>query len=610
MEGFRSFVKGPLGKALLVLFTIPFAVIGVESYFTGSNSQNVSQMVNGEPISKDELDAQIKAIRANYLQQVGGDESLLNQDVIEKTALNNLILRRLIVQQTNKLGIMLSQAQIEQLLTTIAGFQENGVFSPAKYEAYLKANHLTSQEFVNSVRQDRAIEMLLTSLGMSLINQHDIQQVNNLANEQRQVYVASVPFAEYLNQVTATDGEIQSYYEQHKNQFVQLPKVNVEYLHLPVGLVKVEADVTDADIQQAYQQYQQNLPKTVRHILITTDARSEDEAKKRADEAYAKLQAGSTFAQVATEYSEDIESKAKGGLITGYAQGQFSDSFDQAVKNVTIGQTSAPVKTNFGYHIIAVDSQQPATLESMKEQLTAQVKKQKSETAFVELVNRLNESVVSTDSLEVIQQEVKSATIEKVTDISPKNKHPILGQLAVKNRLFGADVKQGDRHVSGNIALANGDQVWVKVTQYSPAGVPALEQVREQVKAKVLEEKAMQMAKAKIQPVLDGFKSKPAQEVLAQSSIKFENAGVWGRERQFPVGQVALSLAPPQAGHWSVGTTIFDNELLVVAVADVKHEMSQNVALQGQYAQQYMQTRVNQEINDYTHYLKSIAKIK
>lgn len=610
MEGFRSFVKGPLGKALLVLFTIPFAVIGVESYFTGSSSQNVSQMVNGEPISKDELDAQIKAIRANYLQQVGGDESLLNQDVIEKTALNNLILRRLIVQQTNKLGIMLSQAQIEQLLTTIAGFQENGVFSPAKYEAYLKGNKLTSQEFVNSVRQDRAIEMLLTSLGMSLINQHDIQQVSNLANEQRQVYVASVPFAEYLSQVTATDGEIQSYYEQHKNQFVQLPKVNVEYLHLPTELVKVEADVTDADIQQAYQQYQQNLPKTVRHILITTDARSEDEAKKRADEAYAKLQAGSTFAQVATEYSEDIESKAKGGLITGYAQGQFSDSFDQAVKNVTIGQTSAPVKTNFGYHIIAVDSQQPATLESMKEQLTAQVKKQKSETAFVELVNRLNESVVSADSLEVIQQEVKSATIEKVTDISPKNKHPILGQLAVKNRLFGADVKQGDRHVSGNIALANGDQVWVKVTQYSPAGVPALEQVREQVKAKVLEEKAMQMAKAKIQPVLDGFKSKPAQEVLAQSSIKFENAGVWGRERQFPVGQVALSLAPPQAGHWSVGTTIFDNELLVVAVADVKHEMSQNVALQGQYAQQYMQTRVNQEINDYTHYLKSIAKIK
>lgn len=610
MEGFRSFVKGPLGKALLVLFTIPFAVIGVESYFTGSNSQNVSQMVNGEPISKDELDAQIKAIRANYLQQVGGDESLLNQDVIEKTALNNLILRRLIVQQTNKLGIMLSQAQIEQLLTIIAGFQENGVFSPAKYEAYLKANHLTSQEFVNSVRQDRAIEMLLTSLGMSLINQHDIQQVSNLANEQRQVYVASVPFAEYLSQVTATDGEIQSYYEQHKNQFVQLPKVNVEYLHLPVELVKAEADVTDADIQQAYQQYQQNLPKTVRHILITTDARSEDEAKKRADEAYAKLQAGSTFAQVATEYSEDIESKAKGGLITGYAQGQFSDSFDQAVKNVTIGQTSAPVKTNFGYHIIAVDSQQPATLESMKEQLTAQVKKQKSETAFVELVNRLNESVVSADSLDVIQQEVKSATIEKVTDISPKNKHPILGQLAVKNRLFGSDVKQGDRHVSGNIALANGDQVWVKVTQYSPAGVPALEQVREQVKAKVLEEKAMQMAKAKIQPVLDGFKSKPAQEVLAQSSIKFENAGVWGRERQFPVGQVALSLTPPKEGHWSVGTTIFDNELLVVAVADVKHEMSQNVALQGQYAQQYMQTRVNQEINDYTHYLKSIAKIK
>lgn len=612
MDGFRNFVKGPLGKGLLVLFTIPFAVIGIESYFTSSSSPNVSQVVNGVPISKDEVDVQIKALREGYLQQVGGDVSLLNQEMIEKRASDNLLYRNLLMQQTNKLGIILSQAQVEQMLTTIPSFQENGVFSPAKYESYLKHSNLTSQEFVNGVRQDRAIEMLLANLMMSLINQHDVQQLNKLKNEQRQVYLASLSFAEYLNQVTASESEIQSYYDKNKNQFIQLPRVNVEYLHLPVELIKTEIVVSDVDIKNAYQNYVQNLPKTVKHILITTDARSEAEAKKRADEAYAQLQVGTSFAQVASQYSEDAESKNKGGVISSYASGQFSDSFDQAVKNTTVGQTSVPVKTNFGYHIIHVDSQQAQSIESLKEQLITQVKKQKQEIAFTELVNRLNEMAISSDSLEVIQQEVKTVNIQKVTGLTPKNKDPILSQIQVKARLFGDDVKKGDRHVSGNIQLANGDQVWVKVTHYVPSGVLQLVDIAEQVKAKVLEEKAMQMAKAKVQTMLDSFKTRPAQEVIANNTkVKFENAGYWVRGKQLTsVENLAFSLTPPKAGYWSVGTSILDKELLILAVANVKYDMKTGEEPQKLYMQEYAQERIKQEVNDYTHYLKSIAKIK
>lgn len=611
MDGFRNFVKGPLGKGLLVLFTIPFAVIGIESYFTGSSSQNVSQVVNGVPISKEEVDVQIKSLREGYLQQVGGDVSLLNQEMIEKRASDNLLYRQLLMQQTNKLGIVLSQAQVEQMLTTIPSFQENGVFSPTKYENYLKHSNLTSQEFVNGVRQDRSIEMLLANLMMGLVNQHDVQQLNKLKNEQRQVYLASLSFAEYLSQVSATDSEIQSYYEKHKNQFIQLPSVNVEYLHLPVDLVKTEVTVSDADIQSAYQQYVQNLAKTVKHILITTDSRSEADAKKRADEAYAQLQAGTSFAQVASQYSEDVDSKDKGGVIAGYAVGQLSDSFDQAVKNATIGQATTPVKTNFGYHIIHVDSQQAPSLESLKEQLTAQVKKQKQEVAFTEMVNRLNELAVSSDSLETIQQEVKTVHVQKISGITPKNRDQVLGQLPVKARLFGDDVKKGDRHVSGNIQLSNGDQVWVKVTHYSPAGVPPLADINDQVKGKVLEEKAMQMAQAKVQTMLDDFKTKPAQDVLANSSVKFENAGYWGRGNQIAtVENLAFSLTPPKEGHWSVGTSVLDKELLILAVADVKYAVKDGAEVSKAYSHEYLQERVKQEVNDYTHYLKSIAKIK
>lgn len=612
MEGFRNFVKGPLGKGLLVLFTIPFAVIGIESYFTGSSAKNVSQVVNGDVISTDELDTQIKALREGYLQQVQGDASLLNEEFIKKAALNNLTLRRLLIQQTEKLGIILSQAQVEQMLTQVPSFQEDGVFSPTKYEAYLKHINSNNQEFVNGVRQDRAIEVLINSLNMSLLNPHDMQQRLNLLTEQRHVYLASIPFSEYIKDVTVSQSEIESYYQQHKNQFVQLPKVKVEYLLLPAAHGKTDVNVSDAELQQAYQQYQQSLPKTIKHILITTETRNDAEAKKRADEAYAKIQAGSSFNQIASEYSEDIDSKDKGGVIANYTEGAFPESFDKAVKSVTVGQVSAPIKTDFGYHLILAEQATPASLESVKAQLVAQVQKQKSENAQIELVNRLNELAVSSDSLETIKQEVQGSTIEVADDITPKSKHPILSQTAVKQRLFGEDVKKGDRHVSGNIQLANGDQVWVKVTQYTPAGIPELAQITEQVKQKVIYEKAMQMAKAKVQTTLDAFKDKPAQEVLASGGIKFEDAGLWERGKHLPeVQQLAFSLTPPKEGHWTIGTTSLDQELLIVAIGSVKSRSTQLSAEQQQQLQAgYTQMRANQELNDYTEYLKSKATIK
>lgn len=614
MDAFRNFVKSWFGKAFLLMISVPFIVMGIEGYFASSSSTNVSQVVNGDVISKEELDTQIKALRDGYLnsQSVNGDASLLNQEFIEKAALNNLILRRLLIQQTEKLGIVLTEAQIEQSLTQITGFQENGVFSPAKYEAYLKSRNMTSQEFVQGIRRDRAIDVLLANLSMALVNEKDLQQILNLATEQRHLHVASIPFAEYLANVQVSDAEIQQYYEQHKNQLVQLAKVDVDYIVVSPEQMKLDVTVSEDDIKQAYQQYVQNLPKTVKHILITTDTRNDAEAKQRADEAYAKLTAGSSFAQVASEYSEDVDSKEKGGTITGYAEGVFSESFDKAVKDVQAGQMSKPVKTNFGYHIIAVEQTATApTLDSIKAELTAQVQKQKTDVAYADAINRTNEAVIGSDSLDVVKQDVKDATVESIKGISPTNKHPILGEVAVKSRLFGAEVKQGDRHAQSSIQLANGQSVWVKVTNYIPAGVPTLDAVKEQVKTLVAEEKAMQQAKAKIQATLDAFKSQPAETVLATGNIKFEDAGFSVRGQQIPAVQhLAFSLPAPQQGFWSVGTTKLDKELLIVAVSDVKAPTEQNQQQKTTYQQLYTSSRAQQELADYMEYLKANAKIE
>lgn len=109
------------------------------------------------------------------------------------------------------------------------------------------------------------------------------------------------------------------------------------------------------------------------------------------------------------------------------------------------------------------------------------------------------------------------------------------------------------------------------------------------------------------------LKSKPAEQVLAQSSIKFEKAGVFPRQGlKKEVSNIAFTLPTPKAGMWSVGTTTLPNEMVVIAVSKV--EPMDPKAISAEQMQQlqnwYQQSRSEQELADYVEYLKSKAKIK
>lgn len=52
MESFRTLIRGWFGKVLLVLFLAPFAVVGIEGYFSGGQKADVAKTVNGQDISK------------------------------------------------------------------------------------------------------------------------------------------------------------------------------------------------------------------------------------------------------------------------------------------------------------------------------------------------------------------------------------------------------------------------------------------------------------------------------------------------------------------------------------------------------------------------------
>jgi len=222
--------------------------------------------------------------------------------------------------------------------------------------------------------------------------------------------------------------------------------------------------------------------------------------------------------------------------------------------------------------------------------------------------------VVSSDSLDVVTQEVKGVRVQSAKGVTLSTRDPLLSDANVKVKLFNDDVKNGDRNVSSSIQLANGDVAWVKVRDYHAAGEQSLAEAKPRVKAELIEEKARALAKAQIQKSLDEFKTKPAASV-AKGNLVFEDAGIYTRAEGLlkrDVQRAAFSLKAPKAGFWSVTTASLPNELVVVAVSEVKKN-SIDVLSEEQrteLAKLYAQLRGQQEFDDYTRYLKSQAKIK
>lgn len=621
MESFRKVIKGWLGKVLLVLFLTPLALVGIEGYFSGGSSDRVKS-VNGTDISQKELESLTKSFKEQYLTYANGDETLLNQNFIDQKAMDTLVARTVLLQHAEKLGISLSDQQIVQMISQQPSFQQDGKFSDALFENYLKSVGMTNRALIESLRKDHALKMLSsTFLDNPLVSPVDLEQITNLQTEQRHVHIASVNLDNYKKDIKVSDAEIAEYYEKHKAAFKQLTSVDVDYVVVkPTDVAASDVTATDAELQDAYNTFvaaqKKAMKPEVKHILITADGRDEAAAKKLATDVAAKIKAGTSFAQAAAQYSEDPESKGNGGMLPAYEEGVFGTAFDQAVSSLQSGTVSAPIKTEYGYHLIAVQSAavKVPSFEAEKARLNAEVIASKKANAFSDTVNSLNDQVVGSDSLDVVAQELKTVRVQSAKGVTLATKDPLLSDANVKVKLFNTDVKNGDRNASSSIQLSNGNVVWVKVRNYHAAGEQTLAEAKPRVKNKLIDEKAYSKAKAQIQKTLDEFKTQPAASVN-KGSLVFADAGLFTRAEGLlkrEVQRAAFSVKTPKAGHWSVATATLPNELVVVAVSEVKKNSAEVLSAEqrAELVKLYQQLRGQQEFDDYTRYLKANAKIK
>ena len=162
--------------------------------------------------------------------------------------------------------------------------------------------------------------------------------------------------------------------DEYKNQ-LELARQSILIRTLLADVQKKSA-VTDAEVQAEYDKFvKENAGQEIRsrHILVETEAQAKD--------LIAQISKGAKFEDLAKKHSKDPGSGANGGDLDWANPAGFVPEYSAAMVKLGKGQmTDAPVKSQFGWHIIRVEDireTQLPKLDEVKAQITQQLQQQK-----------------------------------------------------------------------------------------------------------------------------------------------------------------------------------------------------------------------------------------
>ena len=169
--------------------------------------------------------------------------------------------------------------------------------------------------------------------------------------------------------------------EEYKSQ-IELARQTILIRELFAEFQKTSA-VSDADVQAEYDKFvAANGGKECRARLILV------ETKEQAEAILASLKKNGKFEDIAKKQSKDPGSGANGGDLDWAAPGNYVKEFSDAMVALNKGQVSAPVQSQFGFHIIRLDDVREAQLPALadvKPQIVQQMTQQRMATFQQEL---------------------------------------------------------------------------------------------------------------------------------------------------------------------------------------------------------------------------------
>lgn len=584
LQFFRSTAKGWTGKIIVGFIVVAFSFFGAESIVGVVNSSDPIE-VNGQGISDIQVQRLVTERQQQLIQQLGENATpeLLNSGFIRQSVINALINEEVQRQATIELGLTVTDEQLNQDILSIGAFQSNGHFDEETFRRFISVNGYTPTTF----RTQRTSQLQLVQMQEGLIRSaftidRDVDRAVALESQRREITYRRYSAEDFLDQVEVSEQDVQAYYDANGDQFLNPEQVQVRYLVMNQSDLIPDMVVTESDIETQYNRYvadtEAQTLREVSHILFADG----DDNMTEAESALSRLEAGESFASLAQELSDDPGSSLDGGYLGELSEGLYVDEFYNAGQQLSeVGAVSDPVTTEFGVHLIRLETLEQANVTSLAEvraELERAVRVRKAREEFVLLETELADIAFQSDRVEQVADDfnVEVRTSDWINRNSTSGVASTLGFVSAAFSTIVVD----DGLISDVVRLQNGGLAVMQLESYEPEQVRPLEFVRDQIIETLTNQQATELAEMAATNDLNQVRSEGAvtsdswQEPVV---IDRENSELPSRLIQF-----SFELAKPAGSGITVerltaGDTVYLVALLSVSEGTVTDDVRTNV---------------------------------
>jgi peptidyl-prolyl cis-trans isomerase D len=510
--------------ALSVIFAA-WGAYGIASlqFSTGNDAAKV----NGVTIPYSEIRNAWMRQQASWEQRYGGVMPEAVKTQLEDQLLEQFIRDALMAQRTHKLGYRVSEAQLAAAIRQEPAFQLEGQYSAAVAKMRLQQAGISEQDYETDLRQSLRIAELQAGIRDSdFLTPDEVRRIESLDGEEREVQYAQLPAASFLSAKPIDDASVEAYYKAHQSEFMTPEYVKVQYAQLDLSQLLAKTQVSDQDLESYYDkhkaQYVVPSRRRARHILIAIDAhRDAAAALKRADEVLAKLKAGASFGELAKQYSDDPGSAAQGGDLGWTERSAFAgamEPFAKALFSMKVGEVSAPVKTQYGYHLIELEGIEPGTTKTLAQVRAAIepiVRRSEANDRFGDIQDQIQEQLdEGAPSLQGLAKTYGMKLGEVDEFIRGKGGAPLGDSKELEDAVFG-DSALAEHHIAGPVLIGNDRMVLLTdLAHHAPTPKPVAE-VRDTIVAALRKTHASEAALAAARTAVHRLESGAAFSTVA-----------------------------------------------------------------------------------------------
>jgi peptidyl-prolyl cis-trans isomerase D len=528
-------------RGILILVAVTFISWGGYSLIR-EKKVTYAAKVNGVLIGLQDYSDTYQRVIKQYRDALGSSfsEKMVEELHLKGKVLEDLISKALILEEGRRLGLTISDEELRNSIESIPSFQVNGQFDPRSYQRFLRLNRLSAEEFEQMQRETLLLSKVvnLIRLNGGKVSEEEILDTYLFGNEKINLTFIKVNPEAFRGEVIENEIEIKDYYQKNQEEFRIPSFFKIQYLLFRPSDFEGKIQISSNEIKRYYDLRKERFrtPKRVRLREILIKVNQEDpsnkveEKMKKAEEILEKAKKNKEFGSLAAKYSES-NTAPKGGDIGWVQQGTLGEPFETALFSMKKGDVSTVLRGRDGFYIFKAEEvieEREKPLEEVRDQIFQALKQEKASSEASRRADDAFYSLFRSRDLEGFSKEkgvpIRTTGFFKEGDeIKEIGKDPVFFSSA-------SALKVGEIspviHIPPNYYI-------LKLLDMKESRIPSLDEVRDEVKKKVIDnkadEKARQVADDLFKQIREG---KAIKEIAKRQGFRVEETGFFIRTQE------------------------------------------------------------------------------